>query len=126
MEGGSFMKQGWKGESRRHSLARKGIKTTQPMLVAKGNPDNEIDYETYNPMVNVYCPICAWGTKTDFDDAHDQLCDHMVQHGHLQKTRDYLVEKGIISWRDAKTHPKDKVWEDVDDCIAGENMELAE
>ena len=110
----------WKGESRRHSLARKGIKTANPRSYSKG----EIDYETHNPLVRVTCPICSWGLETDFDNAHDELCNHMVRRGHLQRTRDYLVERNIIDWRDAKTHPRDKVWQDVDDCIVRENLEM--
>ena len=105
---------GWKGQSRRHSLARKGIKTVQPKVIAKGHINTE-DEDYDNPTVRVTCPICSWGMVTDFDDAHDQLCDHMVRYGHLQKTRDYLVEKGILNWRYRLTRTKEDVWYELID-----------
>ena len=43
-----MVKIGWKGESRRHSLARKGIKTKYNVIKSKGKPKLKIGLPNYS------------------------------------------------------------------------------
>jgi len=104
---------GWKGESRRHSLSRKGIKTAERRMVAKGNDRIKNDNYSYSINNNPYLILKDTGygyedtylKRFEYDDFDKADVDHYMYHTTNMQNLGGIKEKGLLS-------AFEKLWED--------------